>query len=181
MSRVWFTPFLLLISFACQEQNIALVNEIKTLDARWIRVSGQLTDLGKVIPKWTIQMEDSKSILQEMGFSSVQIRDSIVNEQTQMVIQIKKVSGEFEKTKIQFEDKINAFNLWQHNALKISGENPDQIKEELRQFQEEFEKIRVELEDLRIRLYALAQNHNDLRISLLEENEWVQYDPISIR
>jgi len=65
--------------------------------------------------------------------------------------------------------------------LKISGENPDQIKEELRQFQEEFEKIRVELDDLRIRLHALVQNHNDLRISLLEENEWVQYDPISIR
>jgi chromosome segregation ATPase len=181
MIKIWFISFFLLVLSACQEQNIVLVNEIKTLDAKWVRVSEQITDLGKMLPKWTVQMEDSKTILQEMEFSSVEMKDSILTEQAQIVLQVNRVSDEFDQVQLQFENKIQAFTAWQQQALKISGENPDQIKTELQKFQEEFEVIREALDSVRNKLHALAQNHNDLRKSLLEENEWVQYEAITIR
>ncbi len=181
MIKAWYIPILLLFLFACREQNIVLVNEIKTLDARWVRVSEQMTEMGKIIPKWTVQMEHAKTILQEMEFASEEIRDSIANEQVQIISKMKKVAKEFETIKVEFDGQIDDFARWQQEALKSSGENPERIKGELVQFQEQYEALWLELDSVRNNLHALAQNHNDLRKSLLEEIEWVQYEPISIR
>lgn len=178
-------PVLLLLSlflfFACTERNIVLVNEIKTLDAKWVRLTEQVTGLSKMLPKWNAQTEDALSIIREMEASSAEWKDSVTAIQSGAVRKLGKVSGEFESYQLRFGESLSQFTQWQQEALKRSGENPESTRKELVKFQETYNQERQKLEEIQHQVYSLIETHNTLRKQLMAETEWIQYDAISLR
>lgn len=171
----------LLLFFACKEKNIVLVNEIKTLDAKWVRLTEQVSGLSKMMPKWKVQTEEALSVIREMEASSVEWKDSVTAIQSSALKQFNKVSDELASYRLNFDESLRQFTEWQQEALKQSGDNPDDIRNELLKFQESYDQERQMLEEIQKKVYSLIEIHNNLRKQLMAETEWIQYDAINVR
>jgi chromosome segregation ATPase len=171
----------LFLFFACPERNIVLVNEIKTLDAKWVRLTEQVAGLSKMLPRWKAQTEDALSVIREMEASSAEWKDSVTAIQSGTVRQLSKVLEKFETYRLHFDESLSQFTQWQQEALKQSGENSESIRNDLVKFQESYNQERQKLEEIQQQVYSLVETHNNLRKQLMAETEWIQYDAISLR
>jgi septal ring factor EnvC (AmiA/AmiB activator) len=166
---------------ACHQQDIVLVNEIKTLDAKWIRTSEQLTDLHKSLPKWEEKISFAIAEIKQMEGQGEDWMDSVIQVQKGILSTLQSESGTFEVFKSGFQDAVSAFGMWQKDAIRDSGKKNEAIRKELSGFQLSFETQKQNLDSIRARIFKVAEEHNTHRKNLMQISEWLQYDAIQVR
>lgn len=172
--------FLFVILLACGKKDIRLMNEINSLDAKWIRVSGDVSEMKRKFPFWKEDLETSVFMIREGNIQDSLLLDSVIRIQRSLVQEMSGLEKEFFAGLPQFMASGETFNQWQLRVLK----NPPAHSELKLEFQEQnqmYETARTFSDSISQRVQKIIQQHNQHREFVHSLSEMMQYPQLSFK
>jgi len=177
-----FSIYLLfsMMLMACDEKDIVLMNEVKTLDAKWIRVAEQISELKHLAPEIQKGVSEGYMQLQSLAEQDSLYADSLLRLQQSFVEDISNV-GKYLPGHIEgFEYEKENFDKWYASA-NLNKSKTDETRSQIEEFIPVVQ-YRANISDSLLQVCKnIIVKHNTLRENIIRQVEWIQYDAISFR
>jgi archaellum component FlaC len=175
-----FLIYLLLACTACEDKDIVLMNELKTLDAKWIRLAEQVSELKQMTSMIDREVKFAVGQLQEISASDSLYADSVIQIQNKLIERSDSVRMALPVWQKSYAFEKQVYDEWYADVPLVKSK-ADDTRKQIADAAVIINKLSVEAEQMKQSCMDIMYTHNKMREEVIRKVEWIQYDAISLR
>lgn len=165
---------------ACEEKDIVLMNELKTLDAKWIRLAEQVSELKQMTAMIHHDVNYAAGQLREISASDSLYADSVIQIQNKLIERsdsVRKALPVWQKS-YAFEKQV--YDEW-YAGVPLVRSQAEATRKQIADAAKIIHQLSIDADQMRQSCMDIIYTHNKMREEVIRKVEWIQYDAISLR
>lgn len=172
--------FILSFCTACEDKDIVLMNELKTLDAKWIRLAEQVSELKHITAVIQQDLQYAAEQMQGIEEGDTLYADSILMVQTRLIQRSDSIKNALPIWQKSYAYEKELYDTW-YAQVPLVKSKAEGTRKEIQAAAEIINKLSQEAEQMKQTYTDVVITHNAMREEVIRKIEWIQYDAISLR